>query len=179
MAPSTQPVVSDWLDEAVSGAPEPWADVARLLDSATPALAWRRSYEELTSTPELEAFRDFYSYIILAGPEFRGVKTPMNAPDILLGFTLQAPNIYYPEHHHRAPEMYGVISGTLEWQVGNELRAVGPGDVIVHRSHESHAMRTFEEPALTWVMWPSDTDSDVIMPSMDPTGQSMAPIHYE
>ena len=70
------------------------------------------------------------------------------------------------------------MSGTLDWQVGSTWRTVGPGDVIVHRPHESHAMRTGSEPALTWVAWSSAPNSSVYMPSLDPVDNTMAPMSY-
>jgi len=176
--PVTQPVVDQYLTVAVANAPEPWRRLAHLLLHASPHLPWLRSYENLESSPELEMFRAHYSYQLIAGPVFRGHQPPAFAPDLLVGFSLQAPNVFYPQHHHEPAEMYGVISGHLDWQVGDTWSRVGPGDVIVHRSHESHAMRTFDEPALTWVLWPTDPDCNVYMPSMDPADETMEPRRY-
>lgn len=162
------PVVDEWLSVAVERATDPWRELAHRLLAATPELPWIRSYEHLDSSPELESFRSFYSYQLLAAPHFRGYEPPLLMDEILVGFTLQAPNVFYPAHHHEAPEMYGVISGTLEWQVADTWSMKGPGDVIVHRSHESHAMRTLSEPVLTWALWPRDPSCHVYMPSMDP-----------
>ena len=178
VAPATQPVVREWLATAVANAPEPWRRLAERVAAATPELPWIRSYENLESSDALEAFRAFYSYQVLAGPVFRGRAAAIAVDDVLIGFSLQAPNVFYPAHHHEPPEIYGVISGALEWQVGDTWSTVGPGDVIVHRSHESHAMRTLDEPALTWVMWPRNPHADVYMPSLDPPDKTMAPITY-
>lgn len=175
---SRLPVVDEWLDQAVAAAPAPWKSLADRLHEATPEIQWIRSYENLESSAELDAFRDHYSYQLLAGPLFRGHQPPLLIDGVLVGFTLQAPNILYPEHHHKPAEMYGVISGTLEWFVGDHWSTVTPGDVIVHRSHESHAMRTGDEPALTWVIWSDSPHSHVYMPSMDPADQTMAPRSY-
>ena len=176
------PVVDTWLDEAcdrAESAPGPVRALARCLRTASPAMAWKRAYDALESTPELEAYRAHYSWVPLAVPAGRGEVAPFDGGDILVGFTLQAPNVLYPHHHHRAPELYGVISGAIDWQVGNTPWATKTaGDVIVHRSSESHSMRTGAQPGLTWALWPSDTDSTVYMPSMDPPGTSTAPTVY-
>jgi len=175
----SNPTVEEWLEQAVDQCTGPWTGLARLLLAATPALPWLRSYEHLESSPELDAFQQHYSFQLLAGPTFRGTYDPALVDDgLLVGFTLQAPNVDYPAHHHEPPEIYGIISGTLDWQVGDAWRSVGPGDVIVHRSHESHAMRTGDEPALTWVAWPNKPDSRVYMPSLDPADEAIAPTIY-
>lgn len=176
--PVSQPVVDQWLLEAIAAAPAPWTDLARLLGEATPDLQWLKSYESLEESDELMKFKPFYSFLLLASGEFRGYEPPLLVDDMLIGFSLQAPNIFYPQHHHVAPELYGIISGTFEWQVGDTWSTKGPGDVIIHRPHESHAMRTSDAPALTWAVWSSDSDCDVFMPSLDPADHTMDPIRY-
>lgn len=173
----SQPVVDEWLATAVDAAPEPWRRLAHLVGRATD-VPWIRAYEHLEPTPLLEAYRANYAYLLLAGPVFRGHVPPVLFPELLVAVTLQAPGILYPPHHHGPAEIYGVISGTLDWQVGDSWTERRPGDVIVHRSHESHAMRTYDEPALCWVAWPNDPESAIYMPSLDPPDQSMAPTAY-
>ncbi len=174
----SQPVVELWLDDAIEAAPPPWQRLAGLVGAATPFGPWIRAYEHLEPTPLLEAYRAHYAYLLLAGPDFRGHRPPVAMPELLVAVTLQAPGILYPPHHHGPAEMYGVISGTLAWQVGDTWHERRPGNVIIHRSHESHAMRTFDEPALLWVTWPNDPEAPIYMPSLDPPGQSMDPIAY-
>lgn len=176
---ASQPVVDQHLATAVSHARGPWQDLAVLVAAATPGLHWLRSYEHLDESPELAAFRDHYSYLQLAGPTFRGRQSPVELDDVLVGFTLQAPNVHYPGHHHEPPELYGIISGEIEWQLGGGAWVTkSPGDVIAHRSHELHAMRTSDAPVLTWVMWPRNPDASVFMPVLDPPGESMEPKTY-
>lgn len=174
----TNATVDTWLTPTVEATTGPWVELARRLLAATPHLPWVRSYENLEPSPELEAFQQHYSFVLFAGPVYRGYDPPVLTEDMLLGFSLQEPNVDYPRHHHRAPEIYGVISGCLDWQVGDTWTRVGPGDVIVHREHESHAMRTGDEPVLTWVAWPTVADSHVYMPSLDPPDMAMEPRVY-
>lgn len=176
--PLRDPVVDEWLHAAIDAAPEPWAQLASLLGEASPELPWLMSYPHLESSSSLEAFRSHYSYQLLAGPAVGRCEPPVVHEDLILCFSLQAPNVLYPQHHHDAPEIYGIISGTLDWQVGETWSTKGPGDVIIHRSHESHSMRTNNEPVLTWVAWSRDPDSHVFMPSMDPADNTMDPITY-
>lgn len=173
---STNATVDGWLEAAIAaGSPN---DLAAAVLAASPDLPWLRSYEHLDPSPGLAAFQPNYTFLLLFGPTFRGRQAPFESDEILVGFTLQEPNILYPEHHHEPSEMYGVISGELEWLVGDTWSTVGPGDVIVHRPHESHAMRTGDSPVLTWVAWPHKNTSDIYMPSLDPPEKTMDPIVY-
>ncbi len=175
---SSNATVDTWLTPTVEVTSGPWVDLARKVLAATPESPWLRSYENLESSPQLDAFQQHYSFLLFAAPVYRGYEPPVLANDMLIGFTLQEPNVEYPAHHHGPAEIYGVISGHLEWQVGNTWTSVGPGDVIVHRSHESHAMYTGDEPVLTWVAWPTTEDGHVYMPSLDPDDMSMEPLVY-
>ncbi len=174
----TQPVVDAWLDTAVAAAPEPWAALAHALLATSPELDWIVSYEHLASSPVVDAFRPNYSFAALMGPSFRGRNPPFLADGLLAGFSLQAPHVHYPAHHHEPPELYGVMSGDIDWQIGDTWHAKSPGDLAIHRSHESHSMRTTADPVLTWVCWSRGTGSHVYMPSMDPPDNTMAPITY-
>ncbi len=176
--PVSQPVVDQWLASVIEATHEPWKQLAQLLGEATPHLQWLKSYESLEETDELMKFKPFYSFLLLASGEFRGYEPPFVVDDLLVGFSLQAPHIVYPPHHHVAPELYGIISGTLEWQVGETWSTKGPGDVIIHRPHESHSMCTGDEPVLTWAVWSKDSNCDVFMPSLDPPDHTMDPIRY-
>lgn len=179
VAAERPPVVDQWLDAAVAAAPEPFSALANALAAATSELPWLMAYTNLSPSPGLATFQPFYSYQLLAGPQFRGHEPPVLQGDMLLGFTLQQPGVLYPQHHHEPAEVYGVISGHLDWQVGSEWSRKGPGDLIVHRSHESHAMQSLDEPVLCWVAWPQNPDHHVYMPSLDPPEHSMAATVYE
>ncbi len=179
----SRPVVDRWLDAAVENAVTGPDDLRLLVEqfqAAAPELAWKRAYDALASTPELEAYREHYAWVPIAVPISLGYASPYAVDDMLVGFTIQAPNVVYPHHHHEAPELYGVISGAIDWEIGTGPRTTKTaGDVIVHRSFESHSMITLDQPGLTWAAWPSHADSTVYMPSMDPPGTSTEPRVYD
>ena len=73
---------------------------------------------------------------------------------MLVAFTLQAPDILYPLHRHKAREIYHVISGVAEWKRdGEPWRRRHPGEWLFHDSDQGHAMRTADEPLLTMAAW--------------------------
>jgi len=173
-----QPVVDTWLTRAVDASTGPWTGLARALLAASAELDWIVSYPHLERSAAVDAFRPNYSFAALMGPAFRGRNPPFHADDLLAGFSIQAPHVTYPAHHHEPPELYGVLSGTIDWQIGETWHTKSPGELAVHRSHESHSMRTTDEPTLTWVCWPRGADSHVYMPSMDPADNTMPPTVY-
>jgi mannose-6-phosphate isomerase-like protein (cupin superfamily) len=95
----------------------------------------------------------------IAFAELIGPDGDMDAPDCRVGFTLMAPDTYYPLHAHPAVELYFVISGNAEWRAGEATRRVPPGELVLHRSSEPHSMRTFAEPLLALWSWSGDLDT--------------------
>lgn len=174
------PVIDQWLESAVKEAPSPWSELAEAVFAATPHLRWKKSYTNLSPSPTLAAFQDHYSFLPVVGPAgWSGGEAPFLNENVLAGFTLQAPHIDYPGHHHEASELYGVVSGEVDWKIGDGAWVRhGPGDAIAHRPHEMHAMVTHDLPLLNWVAWPALPHSHVYMPVLDPPEQHKAPIAY-
>lgn len=70
------------------------------------------------------------------------------------GFVLLGADTTYPEHWHKAEELYFPISGTGEWfHEDHGWQTKSPGDMIVHASNVKHAMRTIGEPLLLLYIW--------------------------
>jgi len=159
VVPATAPVVDEWLERAVTAAPDRTRVLAEAVLRASPRLHWvRRAYADEPSSPQMDAWRSGYSYAVLAGPESPGgsadARSVYLSDDLLLGFSLQAPGLMYPPHNHEAVELYGVISGTARWyhpESGWVERP--PGAVTVNEAYQIHAMETVNEPMLTWVAW--------------------------
>lgn len=78
---------------------------------------------------------------------------------VLVGLFLLGPNKFYPEHLHPACELWVILSGSARWKRGDELWKVKkPGDYFFHKSNESHAMETLDEPLLAIWAWTGDLD---------------------
>jgi mannose-6-phosphate isomerase-like protein (cupin superfamily) len=95
----------------------------------------------------------------IAFAELIGPDGPMSAPHTRAGFTLIAPDTSYPMHAHPAVELYWVMSGHALWETATARRIVPPGEFVLHRSNEAHAMRTFDEPLLALWGWSGDLDT--------------------
>jgi mannose-6-phosphate isomerase-like protein (cupin superfamily) len=95
----------------------------------------------------------------IAFAELIGPDGPMSAPHSRVGFTLIAPNTSYPMHAHPAVELYWVMSGHALWETPTTKHIVPPGEFVLHRSNEAHAMRTFDGPLLALWGWSGDVDT--------------------
>ncbi len=74
-----------------------------------------------------------------------------------VGLLLQMPDLTYPAHAHAAHELYLVLSGTAEWQLGDASpQTKPPGSFIHHPGGHWHAMNTRSEPLLAIWGWTGD-----------------------
>jgi mannose-6-phosphate isomerase-like protein (cupin superfamily) len=130
---------------------EPQDPISQALSKLPGPLPWYYHYESRPGEADLAKHIGFAE---LVGPD-----GDMNSPDCRIGFTLMAANTHYPLHAHPAIELYFVVAGTAEWRAGDETRRIPPGDFVLHRSGEPHAMRTFADPLLALWSWSGDLDT--------------------
>jgi mannose-6-phosphate isomerase-like protein (cupin superfamily) len=119
--------------------------IGAALAAAPDALAWHYHYAPRPGEADLS---DRIAFAELIGPD-----GPLDAPDCRIGFTLMAPETLYPLHAHPAIELYLVLSGHARWTTPTSDRIVPPGDFVLHRSDEPHAMQTFGTPLLALYAW--------------------------
>ncbi|MCH8159600.1 MAG: cupin domain-containing protein [Proteobacteria bacterium] len=133
--------------------------VAQALMAVTDQLEWRASSKCRDDGPDVEILsRNFAIATII------GEGGPLKSDKVSAGFSLQAPDTYYPPHAHYAEESYWIIGGDADWRVGRKAWfAVQPGDSIYHESEARHAMQTNEQPLLTVWLWTSHLDSEVVI----------------
>jgi len=153
--PASTPVVSGFFDAAVRAATTPRERMlAGALALASPHLRWIAPYQRGDGADDLATG---YSTTMLSMPDSpprKSHQAPFANPNVLVAFTLQAPDILYPLHRHRAPEIYHVISGEAEWlRDGEPWRRRRPGEWLFHASDQGHAMRTDAKPLLAMAAW--------------------------
>ena len=123
--------------------------IAKGLARLAHRLRWTYGYPPHSGYPGLEK-RIAFTQVLGSGAIWPSER-------MLLGFTLIAPHTNYPAHAHPAIELYLVVAGTAEWQLGDAPAAIRtPGSVIVHPSGAPHAMTTHAEPLLALFIWRGD-----------------------
>jgi quercetin dioxygenase-like cupin family protein len=119
--------------------------IGAALAASPEGLSWHYHYAARPGEADLA---DRIAFAELIGPS-----GPLDAPDCRVGFTLMAPETFYPLHAHPAIELYWVLSGDAQWTTPGADRMVPPGAFVLHRSNEPHAMRTFGAPLLALYAW--------------------------
>ena len=126
-------------------------DIRRLADlmlSLAPLLFWRRRVDDGTGSPH---FTEGHANTHLVGPAGIEVRD-----DFVVGASLLAPGVVYPEHQHSPRETYLVLSAGDWYREDAGWYTPGLGGVVYHPAMLVHAMRaTAEAPLLAlWCLWP-------------------------
>jgi quercetin dioxygenase-like cupin family protein len=141
-APETLPVCRS-LDSALQVArkgPLPVPLLATALSELAPSLIWRR---RKGAEMESETFFDGHANALVVGAEgFEARK------DVMIGVSLMAPHVRYPDHRHPPEEVYVSLAGGLWWKEGQHWREPNPGGLIYNEPNVLHAMKTVEQPLL-------------------------------
>ncbi len=160
--PVSHPIVDTHLEAACASSGQHGSSahlVAEALLVAKDQLKWRARSTDRDDGPDVAVFsRNFASVSII------GQRGLLPSDKVTAGFSLQAPDTYYPPHAHHAEESYWIIGGDGDWKVGTEpWFAVEPGDSIYHESGARHAMQTNEQPLLAVWLWTSHLESEVVI----------------
>ena len=129
------------------------ADLVSQIRSSRQLLRWTQnsSYTD----PE---FLGRYAYCELLGPKGQVFNDRISA-----GLLYLAPKTRYPAHAHPAEEIYHLLAGPSEWQVGSgnpEQRL--PGDRMVHGSGVAHSMRSGSSPMVALYLWRGNIGSPAV-----------------
>jgi mannose-6-phosphate isomerase-like protein (cupin superfamily) len=138
-----------------AGLNHPVAGIAAAIAALPGPLPWRYSYPPRPGeSPNAIDLAERIAFAEVIGP-----RAPLAAPGCRAGFTLMAPETFYPLHAHPAIEVYLVISGHAQWSTPEAERIVSPGEYVLHRASQPHAMRTFAEPLLALYGWRGDLET--------------------
>lgn len=108
-----------------------------------PGLAWFRR-------PSADAgFSEGHANAYIIGP---GGIEPRD--DAMIGVSLIAPAVQYPDHHHPPEEVYAVLSPGQWRQNDGPWHEPGPGGIVYNPPNIVHAMRSGAAPLLAiWCLW--------------------------
>ncbi|MFK7938672.1 MAG: dimethylsulfonioproprionate lyase family protein [Roseovarius sp.] len=123
------------------------------LQAVAQDVEWRHTY---TAAEVGQDFLDAFGWFELAGPS--GHFTT-HQTRITVGYW--GPGLRYGRHHHRAEELYTIVSGQAEFLAdGAPGTVLRPGDTRLHTSNQPHAMNTHATPVLALVLWRGDGLAD-------------------
>ena len=118
--------------------------LANCLQEIAGELTWYQRQQ-----PALSDFMRGHANAFIIGPN--GLE---KRSDIVVGVSLLAPGIEYPDHNHPPEELYVVMSDG-EWrQNNNPWQAPGLGGLVCNPANITHSMRSGPKPLLAvWCLW--------------------------
>lgn len=154
--------VCDHLDTALQAMDK--TSLANAITEARPFLSWI-GYDAYPREGIGARFADNHAFASIIGEG-----CPLAAKDFDLGLFLIAPNLFYRDHHHAAPELYAPLTGPHGWRFN-------PGDPLVwkeahkpvwNEAWQPHATMTGDTPFLAIFCWTKNTNLPAkIIPSPD------------
>ena len=106
---------------------------------------WRQTY----SVSEVgKDFVNRHCYFELIGPNGHFFSETIRAFVCYWGEYLN-----YNWHSHEAEEIYYILGGKAQFKTKTMTKVLKANDTQFHKSWESHAMETLEEPLLAFILW--------------------------
>lgn len=133
------------LDDARQG-PPPVAALAGAFAAISPLLGW---YRRPGAAEHGASFYDGHANTMFIGP--KGLE---QRSDVVIGASLLAPNVEYPQHSHPPEELYVVLNAGEWYSERADWYAPGIGQTVHHPPGITHAMRSSTAPLLAiWCLW--------------------------
>jgi len=143
VAAGESPPVCALLDQALATAKasgSPAATVADRLAVLAPRLNWARRPGSQAAAP---TFRDGHANAYIIGP---GGMESRNR--VMIGVSLMAPDLQYPDHRHPPAEVYYSLSPGSWRQGDGPWVTPGIGGLVYNSSNVVHSMRSSDLPLL-------------------------------
>ncbi|NOE27551.1 dimethylsulfonioproprionate lyase family protein [Ruegeria sp. HKCCD6157] len=135
----------------------PTRDLVAAIKASAHLAQWKHTYTE----EEVGAdFLNRYGYYELFGPTGHFHSTQLRGYVGYWGAGLD-----YDWHSHQAEELYLTLAGGAVFRSDEDETFVGPNQTRQHKSWQSHAMTTTDQPILTFVLWRGEGMGD--LPRMD------------
>ncbi|MCA0905956.1 hypothetical protein LCM27_06045 [Ruegeria marisrubri] len=135
----------------------PTRDLVAAIKASAHLAQWKLTYTE----EEVGAdFLKRYGYYELFGPTGHFHSTQLRGYVGYWGASLD-----YDWHSHQAEELYLTLAGGAVFRSDEDETFVGPNQTRQHKSWQSHAMTTTDQPILTFVLWRGEGMGD--LPRMD------------
>lgn len=142
-----RPPGHSYLQAAVSKAKENGgaaAAAANAIETLDDCVTW---YQRQGLRPELADFDEKHALATLIGPADRPGVLELR-DDLLVGISLVAPGMIYPDHNHPPEELYLALTDGEWHQDQGPWFAPGPNGIVYNTPNVLHGMRALDEPQL-------------------------------
>lgn len=158
-----KPACSLFTNAGIKASQGPLAPVISAFIGLEPTLHWTQN-PNYNDEKMGAGYMDGYAFANVIGPD--GL---VDLPGLLIGVLILGPNRTYPPHAHPAAEVYHVLSGDAEWQMGNDpWEKRRPGSFLAHPPFMPHATRTGAETLLALYCWTGETATHANLLQMNP-----------
>ena len=130
--------------------PPPIPRLASALAELAPELIWRR---RKGAEKESRSFFDGHANALIVGTDRIEVRN-----DVMIGVSLMAPHVRYPDHQHPPEEVYVSLAGGAWWKESGDWHQPGSGGLVYNEPNVLHAMATEQAPLLA--IWCLRVDGD-------------------
>ena len=154
--------VCDHLDTALQAMGK--TSLTMAINDARPFLSWI-SYDAYPRDEIGALFADNHAFASIIGEG-----CALESADFDLGLFLIAPNLFYRDHHHAAPELYAPLTGPHGWRFkpGDPLVWKEAQEPVWNRAWHPHATMIGDTPFFAIFCWTNDVALPAkVIPSPD------------
>lgn len=158
------PVVTAQLEAALSAMAEDEPVLAAAIAAAAPFLAWI-AYDGYAPEAIGPGFAEGHAYASVIGEA-----SAIAGTDFDLGLFVIAPNVFYRDHCHRAPELYAPLTGPHGWRFapGAPLQLRPAHQPVWNPPFQPHATKVGAVPFLCLFGWTRDVaEAATVIPADD------------
>ena len=120
--------------------------------AAGPHARWRETYKDTDIGDDF--LSRFGCYCII------GDGGAFSSEQMRAWIVYMPPKLPYRWHQHLGEEMYLVVAGEAEFfRKGARSETLRPGQTSMHAANQPHAMKTYDSPVLTLVVWRNGFES--------------------
>jgi quercetin dioxygenase-like cupin family protein len=131
--------------DGLGEAPDATRRLAETFFAIEPFLPWSKRTH---AGPDADRFAEGHANGLILGPS--GLE---KREDVLVGVSIMAPHIRYPDHSHPPDELYFVLTEGEWWREGQGWFRPGPGGTVRNPPGVLHAMRSGPAPLMAiWAL---------------------------
>ena len=139
---------ADFLADAISTSTARGGELLSLFEQHKSRLRWEQSYRKQDGLVP-QAMLDGYGFA-----EIIGQQGPFVSDRIRAGVGVWGPGIVYPRHQHQAEEVYILLSGSAEFNVGDSGEfEYGTSEIVFVESNTMHGFRTTDRALVVFYLW--------------------------
>ena len=139
---------ANFLTGAIASANQQTRALLELFERRKDRLRWEQSYRKEDGVVP-DAMLEGYAFA-----EIIGKQGPFVSDRLRAGIGIWGPDVVYPRHQHQAEEIYIVLAGSAEFDLGAaETTGYNTGEVIYVEANAPQGLRTGDQILVLYYLW--------------------------